>query len=173
MSKLTKIFFALLTISVISFSSFVGTEIYLATNFKKNCSQYIEMAARSTTVELAKENLGKAISFAEEHNITSGNSSLFVKYPGNDIGFWYKNLVETYSSLEKLGSDSALENSNVLMKIESLIEKTDDGQKAIYPDSIYEYPYQTLLFGWGILSVILFIFFLFAFCINFSLDNEY
>lgn len=80
MSKLTKILLTFVIISALSFLSFIGTEIYLETNFKKNCSEYIELAARSTTVELAKENLVKAIAFVEEHNLTSGNSSIFVKY---------------------------------------------------------------------------------------------
>lgn len=172
MSKLTKILLTFVIISALSFLSFVCTEIYLETNFKKNCSQYIELAARSTTVELAKENLVKAISFVEEHNLTSGNSSIFVKYPSNDIGFWYKNLVETYSSLEQLDGNSALENSNVLMKLESLTIQTDKGQKAIYPDNIYEYPNQIFLFWWGILSGFICIGCILTFLAKFSIYYE-
>lgn len=172
MSKLTKILLALVIISALSFISSIGTEIYLETNFKKNCSQYIELAARSTTVELAKENLANAITFAEDNNLTSGNSSLFVKYPNNDIGFWYKNLVETYSSLEELDGNSALENSNVLIKLESLTAQTDKGSIAIYPNNIYEYPHQLSLFCWGILSAILLLISFLAFLAKFSVYCE-
>lgn len=172
MSKITKILLSLVIISALSFLSFIGTEIYLETKFKKNCSQYIELAARSTTVELAKENLAKAISYAEENNLTSGNTGVFVKYPNNDIGFWYKNLVETYASLEKLDGSSALENSNVLMKLESLTEQTDDGRTVIYPDNIYEYPHQVLLLWWGILSAIFLLISVLAFLAKFSVYYE-
>lgn len=158
MSRLTKVFLAFTIISAILFFSYAGVDIYRSTQFNKNCAEYIELAARSTTVEMAKENLDKAITYAETKGVTTGDTNIFVDYPTNDINFWYQNLVETRSALETLDDSSAFEESNVLLKLETLTKQTKYGIAAIYPDNIYEYPNQVLFFWWGLISGIMFFF---------------
>lgn len=155
MSKLAKTFLAFTIIALISCFSCMGIDIYLDAKFDAQCADYIVLASRATTVGMAKEHLGKAISYAEEKGLTTGDTNIFIDYPRKDISIWYRNLVETYSLLEELDENSTLEESNVLLKVEALTENTENGARAIYPESIYEYPYHVFFFWWILVSLIM------------------
>ena len=123
-----------------------------------NCIQYIEKAATSNTVEIAKENLSKVITYAEEHNLTEGTVSIFYKQPMNDIGYWYKQITAIYNELDKLSEDSTpLERSNVLMKLNESL--TDKEGFAILPDGLSIYPDNVAYFWWAIVSLLNSLFF--------------
>lgn len=122
------------------------------TQFEINCTQYLERAANASTVELAKEELAKVISYAEEKKLTEGVVSVFFRHPRNDIGYWYKNITAAYAELENLSEDAtSLEKTNVLMKLRETL--TDEGYVTI-PDEIALYPNNVLYFWWGTLSII-------------------
>ena len=124
--------------------------------FDMNCTQYIKRAADANTVELAKDELEKAISYAEEEDLTEGIVSIFLHQPQNDIGFWYNNMKEAYSELENLPEEATpLEKTNVLMKLrESLTDETDSGISVTMPSGISLYPYNAMYFWIGIIFVI-------------------
>lgn len=121
-----------------------------------NCTQYLKRAADANTVETAKEELEKAISYAEEKKLTDGVVSIIFHQPKNDIGFWYKNMKEAYAELENLPDDaSSLERTNVLMKLrESLTDDTESGISVTVPDGISIYPYNVGYCLWGLFSTI-------------------
>lgn len=156
MRKETKKIMVFAIIATIVFGAWSTVRIVKSVQFNINCTQYIKRAADANTVELAKEELAKAISYAEENNLTEGVVSIFFHQPSNDIGYWYKNMTEAYTELEKLPEDvSSLEKTNVLMKLrETLTDENNSGVVVTFPDGISIYPSNVLYFWWGILSII-------------------
>lgn len=138
--------------------AWLTTRIVKMVDFGNNCTQYIERAANSASVETAKEELDKAILYLESHELTDGFVTIVMEQPRNDIGFWYQNLVNARDELEMLQEgSSSLEKSNILMKLrETLL----DDDKVIVPEGIEIYPYNKLYFAWSmsfLASIILFI----------------
>ena len=124
--------------------------------FATNCSQHIKMAADASTVDVAKSELSKAITYAEENNLTSGVVSIFLHQPKNDVGYWYNNIKNAYKELEDIPEDaSQLEKTNVLMKLrETLVDSNEDGVKVTVPSGISIYPHNVFYFWFGIISMI-------------------
>lgn len=154
MIRTSKIFTVLTIISLLVFLAWGTTRTVKCVQFELNCTQYLKRAADANTVELAKEELSKAISYAEQNNLTEGVVSIFLHQPKNDIGFWYKNMVEAYNELEKLPEDAdSLEKTNTLMKLrETLTDQKDYGVSVTVPDGITIYPNNVIYFWWGLLS---------------------
>lgn len=154
MRKTTKIFKVLAIIATIAFGAWGTARIVKDVQFDMNCSQYIKRATDANTVETAKEELAKAISYAEENNLTKGIVSIFFHQPENDIGYWYKNMTETYGELENLSEDAtSLEKTNVLMKLrETLTDQEESRVSVTIPDGISIYPNNVSYFLWGLLS---------------------
>ncbi len=143
-------------IFALSFLTWAGVRIVKAHQFGVNCKQYIKRAADASTIELAKEELGKAMSYAEEKNLTSGIVSIFLRQPKNDISYWYRNMKDAYSELDALPAEATpLEKTNVLMKLrESLTDEKDGDLSVTVPDGISIYPYNVLYFVWALLSIL-------------------
>lgn len=156
MGKVTKIFMVFAIITTIALGTWVTVRIVKATQFEIGCAQYIKRAADANTVETAKEELSKAISYAEKNNLTEGVASIFLHQPRNDVGYWYKNMKESYFELENLSENAtSLEKTNVLMKLrETLTDDQESGVIVTLPDGISIYPYNFLYFLWGLLSFI-------------------
>lgn len=131
-----------------------GIRISKGVQFKQNVSGYLKRAADANTIELAKEELTKAINYLEANNITSGYTSILWETPDEDIDFWYRNLKASQTELENLKSDSALEKTNVLIKLR---ETLTDGEKSrvTVPEGLAVYPNNKL---WGFLMFIASIF---------------
>ena len=130
MGKTAKIIKAFAMMATLMFCAWSTVRIVKAVQFNMNCTQYIKRAADANTVELAKEELAKAISYAERNNLTEGVVSIFLQQPKNDIGYWYKNLTESL---------------------------TDEKQSGVYvtmPYGISIYPENVFYFWWGLLSSI-------------------
>lgn len=161
MGKSTKIFIVFAIIATIVFGACVTVRTVKGVQFDINCTQHLKRAADANTVELAKEELAKAISYAEENNLTEGIVSIFLHQPRNDVGYWYKNMSEAYAELEKLPEDAtSLEKSNMLMKLrEALLDEEEAEVSVTIPDGIDIYPNNVLYFWWGVLS--------FTFCLGF------
>ena len=86
-------------------------------NYNVGCATYIEAAATADRVSSAKENLSIALSYAEEHNLTSGGDD-------NSIGVWYGNLKKVYLELEHLPEElTEVERLYVLRWIRSSINE--------------------------------------------------
>ena len=155
MEKATKVI-ALAILATLVFCAWSTVRIVKAVQFDMNCTQYIKRAADANTVELAQEELAKAISYAEENNLTEGVVSIFLHQPKNDVGYWYKNLTEAYAELENLSEDAtSLEKTNLLMKMrESLTDEKQSGVSVTMPRGISIYPKNVRYFWWGLISTI-------------------
>lgn len=161
MSKKVTVFFVFAIIFTVLFLAVATVATVKGIVFDMNCTQYIKRAADANTVELAMDELEKAISYAEEEDLTEGIVSIFLHQPQNDIGFWYNNMKEAYSELENLPEDATpLERTNVLMKLrESLTDETDSCIVVTMPSGIELYPYNAMYFWISCISVILAIIF--------------
>ena len=144
-------------IATLAFSLWATMHIVREWQFDLNCTQYIKRAADANTVDLAKEELAKAISYAERKNLTEGTVSIFLHQPKNDVGYWYKNVKEAYAELDSLPEDATpLEKTNVLMKLrESLTDNEGSEITVTKPDGISIYPYNVAYFWWGLSSFVI------------------
>lgn len=172
MKKAAIFFLVLAIISTVVFGAWAAVRIVKVVQLDLGCVQYLKRAADASTVETAKEELAKAISYAEENNLTDGVVSIFLRQPGNDVGYWYNNMVEAYNELDNLPEDaSSLEKTNVLMKLrETLTDEGETGVIVTIPCGISIYPNNVAYFWWGLLSFLLAIvfyilWFVFKYCI--------
>ena len=128
-----------------------GFRISKNIEFKQNVSGYLKRAADANTIALANQELTKVIDYLEANNITEGYTSIFYETPNEDISFWYQNLKASQLELTNLQSESALEKTNVLMKlIETLV---DNGEKTrvTIPPGLAVYPNNTM---WALLNLL-------------------
>lgn len=140
-----------LTLLVIA-CTVIGYRIHLSNSFDRNCKAYIYRTSEANTVPLATKELSIVVDYLEKNGLTSGYTSVFVNDPAEDIGFWYTNLKESLNELQNLDSNSALEKSNVLLKLrESLLSEKG---KAIIPKGLNVYPHNL---AWGIAMFLSFI----------------
>jgi hypothetical protein len=126
-------------------------------SYQKNCGGRLKLAADANTVELAKQELRKAVIWLEETGKTEGNSSFIIDVPANDVGFWYKNLKSSLEELEKVTPEtSQLERTNLLMKLrETLLDHSGQGGTVVTePAGITVYPHRWGYLIWAILGVI-------------------
>jgi len=137
---------------IVSFAIF-GVRISKKIQFKQNVSGYLKRAADANTVELANNELTKVIAYLETNNITSGYTSIFWQTPDEDIEFWYKNLKASQRELQNLKSESALEKTNVLIKLRETLLDTGERTRVTVPKGLAVYPDNML---WGILMLIAF-----------------
>lgn len=137
----------------------IVAQIIMSVNFSRNVKGYLKLAADASTVELAEEELGKALNYLEANNLTEGYTSIFYETPTEDIGFWYKNLKASKQELAKARNSSQLEKTNMLIKLrETLLDNGNEGKAHVtYPDGLQRYPYNLLfaLLSWAAI---------FAFC---------
>lgn len=156
MEKAAKTFLVLAIVTTVIFCIWGGARIVAGISFDKNCTQYLKRAADANSIEIAKVELGKAISYAESQGLTEGVVSIFLRQPMNDIGYWYTNMVTAYEELENLPEDSTpLEKTNVLMKLrETLTDNNGSGTSVTVPNGISIYPNNAGYFWWSIISSI-------------------
>lgn len=154
MVKVNKKIMVFAIIATIVFGVWMTVRIIKEVQFDMNCAQYIERAANASSIEIAKEELAKAISYAEENNMTEGVVSVFFHQPTNDVGYWYQNMTEVYDELEKIPEDAtSLEKTNVLLKLrETLTDRNSSNVYPTIPDGISVYPRNVIYFWWGVIS---------------------
>ena len=128
-----------------------GVRISKKIQFKQNVSGYLKRAADASTIEIANEELTKVITYLEANNLTSGSTSMIWETPNEDIGFWYKNLKASQNELQNLKSESALEKTNVLIKLRETLLDTGKRTKVTVPKGLAVYPNNKL---WGLLITI-------------------
>ena len=137
-----------LVLAMIVFFTTVIIEGVKEAHFDRNCTQYIERAAHANSVETAKENLAKAISYVETNNLTEGTVAVLFPQPKDDIGYWYDNIVDAYTVLENLPEDASnLEKTSVLTRIkDALTDEDESGAYVVTPEGIGVYPNNALYF---------------------------
>ncbi|MEO1714830.1 MAG: hypothetical protein AAFU60_15985 [Bacteroidota bacterium] len=125
--------------------------------FEAQVTGYLKLAADANTIDLAAENLEKAIAFLEANNLTSGNTGVLWETPERDIDFWYRNLTASLEGLKNLESDNPLEITNVLIKLrETLVDTGDNGNKVTVPKGIEVYPRNQAWMLYMLLAMVLF-----------------
>lgn len=149
-------FVVLTIVAVLAFCGWGIARTIKAISFDQNCGQYLKRSADANSIEMAKEELGIAISYAESHGLTEGTVSIFLHQPKNDIGYWYRNMKEAYKELEEVPEDtSRMEKTNILMKLrETLTDEGESGVEVTIPDGISIYPYNVSYFWWSIVSFV-------------------
>jgi len=140
--KMKTVLGILLFVPCIVFST---VELVWAIQLDQNCEGYLKRAADANTVEMAKEELGKAIEYAEEKKLTEGYTSILYKTPNEDVGFWYKNLKASSDELGRVKPETPqLERTNILMKLRETLLDSNDGKTSVtVPPGISKYPYNT------------------------------
>lgn len=121
-----------------------GLRISKKVVFEQNVTGYLKRAADANTIELAQEELTKALDYLEANELTSGYTSIFWETPDEDIDFWYRNLKASQHELQTLKSESALERTNVLIKLRETLVDTGESTKVTVPDGLSVYPNNSL-----------------------------
>ncbi len=136
---------------ILSSLTIFGLRISKKVTFQQNVSGLLKRAADANTIELANEELTKALDYLEANNLTSGYTSILWKTPDEDIDFWYRNLKASQEELQNLQSESALEKTNVLIKLRETLVDTGESTKVTVPDGLSVYPNNKL---WALLMTI-------------------
>ncbi len=129
----------------------LGIRIAAHVSFNWNCGEYLERAAVANSVELAKDQMDLAIKYLDDHQIQEGYTSILVRTPSEDVGFWYKNLTTCREELKSViakgeKGSSELEKSNILMKLrETLIQHNSKSTSLVCPEGIDVFPYNVLM----------------------------
>jgi hypothetical protein len=152
-----KIIMIISIISILIFVTAFSVRIYKNIMFDQQCGGYLKRAADSNNIDTAKKELSKSLKYLETNKLTKGYTSVFYKTPSEDLGFWYKNLKQSYDSLNTLDEKtSELEKSNMLMKLrETLLDDGESGTKITIPDGISIYPHNILFCSIFIFTIIL------------------
>ena len=137
----------LILVSLIIF----GIRISKGIELKQNVTGYLKRAADANTIKLANEELAKSIKYLESKNLTTGYTSILWKTPDEDIDFWYRNLKASQSELSNLKSESALEKTNVLIKLRETLLDSGEKSKVTIPKGLAVYPNNKL---WAFLTLI-------------------
>jgi len=126
---------------LVAFSlSVFGWRIYHKTVLKQNVTGYIKRAADANTIELANQELTRVLDYLEANDMTEGYTSVLWQTPDEDIGFWYNNLKASQKELATLNSNSALEKTNVLMKLRETLLDQGERTKVTVPSGLSVYP---------------------------------
>ena len=122
---------------------------------KQNVTGHLKRAADASTIHLAKQELLSAVDYLEENNLTQGYTSVLWKTPDEDITFWFQNLKASLYELEHLKSESALERTNVLIKLRETLVDQGESTRVTVPKGLHVFPNNkrwTILMSLAILS---------------------
>lgn len=122
---------------VIAAVTIFGFRISKAIDFKQNVSGYLKRASTANTIDLAEQELSRSIKYLEDHKMTTGYTSVIYKTPDEDVDFWYRNLKASQHELQTLNSSSALEKTNVLMKLRETLQDTPKGISAFPNNTLW------------------------------------
>ncbi len=148
--SLTLIVSSVLGVAVIGYMTFCSIQ------FERNCEGYLKRAADSNTIELAKQELRRAIDYIESENLTSGSTHIIYSTPASDLGFWYTNLKASLEELESTPPDvDRLVASNQLLKLrESLMDNGEKRTKVTAPRHIGLFPNQVAIQSLAFVSLL-------------------
>lgn len=120
-----------------------GTEI----KFRRDVMGHLERSANASTTEMASQELTMALAKIENRGMTHGTTALFYPTPGDDVGYWHRNLRSAQVGLESLSPDaSELEKSNMLLKLrETILEHSDGDDEVTSPEGIAVFPNNQLI----------------------------
>lgn len=111
-----------------------GFRVSKKIDFKQNVSGYLKRASNANTIDLAEQELTRSIKYLEDNKMTTGYTSILYKTPDEDVDFWFRNLKASQHELQTLNSSSALEKTNVLMKLRETLQDTPKGI-SVFPNN--------------------------------------
>jgi hypothetical protein len=154
----------LTVIAIVSLFAWLSTRIYANIKFGIDCDGHLKRAADANSIELATQELTVVITYLEQHQMTTGYTSIFYNEPDEDVGFWYTNLKVSLQGLEREPPTAAeLEKSNILLKLrQTLLDVSASSESVTEPSGISIFPrnVQYAYWAWG--SLVAFIVFLIA-----------
>ena len=140
------------------------SEIVQNIKFNAIVTGYLKRAADANTIQIAEQELDKALSEIEKRGLTKGNTYVLWETPATDIGFWYNNLKTSSQELKNLSPEtSAMEKSNMLIKLrETLLDHGQQGDHVTVPYGIGLYPYNSGYFfgslvAWAFFGIVIII----------------
>lgn len=144
-------------VATVMFGGWVAIRAIKAFSFENECGAYIKRAANASTIQMANEEISKAIIYLEKEHLTSGTVSIFFENPKNDVGYWYNNIKTAKEELERIPIDaSQLEKNTALLKLhETLTDSKNDKASINAPSGISIYPNNVLYFCWCAISLAL------------------
>ncbi len=123
--------------------------------FDRNCGGYLKRAADASTIELAIQELDRAMTYIEKSKLTSGYTSVVYKTPDEDVGFWYLNLKSALVELRKVGPETTqLERSNILLKLRETLLDKKESEEITLPSGVTIYPNNSFYAFWAIGSLL-------------------
>ena len=132
--------------------------IVASVQYDQSCGGYLKRAADANNVDLAKQELARALAWINANDLRDGYTSVAWRTPDEDVGFWHTNLTASLQELESVNPEaSQLEKTNVLMKLRETL--LDQGESTIVtePDGISVYP-DNVAYAWaGWISLIVFL----------------
>lgn len=133
--------------------------IVQSVQLRQDCTGYLKRAADSNSIELALEQLNIAVAYLESSGKTSGYTSILYKTPDEDVTFWYHNLKTCQAELQRVTPETtALERSNILLKLRETLVDTSDGATIVtYPSGLVRHPHNTIyaIVNWLVLLITL------------------
>ena len=132
----------------------VGFRMAKKVEFKQNVTGYLKRAADANTIDLANQELTKALDYLEANDLTSGYTSVLYETPDEDIDFWYRNLKASQAELQNLQSESTLEKTNLLIKLRETLLDTGEKTRVTVPDGMAVYPHNKFWAGMMIFALL-------------------
>jgi hypothetical protein len=133
------------------FATWATVRIVSAVQYDQNCGGYLKRAADANTVDLAKQELSRALTYINANGIKEGYTSVAWRTPDEDLGFWHTNLSASLQELDTINTEaSQLEKTNALMKLRETLLDHGDSASVTEPDGISIYPNNVSMawFGW-------------------------
>jgi hypothetical protein len=131
---------------VVFFGGFIYINVILHCPFAQQCEVHLQRAATAPTIELARQELAVAIEYLENNSLTTGYTSVFCNTPGDDIGYWYRNIKAAHLSLTNIANDvSQSDRTAVLLRLRQTL--VDGDGDVILPGGIHKYPHNKIYFG--------------------------
>jgi len=112
--------------------------------FTRNCKGYLKRAADANTIQLARQELAKAVEYLQSAKLNSGGTHVLYATPNCELDFWYENLNSSLVELESFPTDQdPLTVSNQLLKLrETIMDNGDHGTKVTVPPNVHVFPNQ-------------------------------
>ena len=107
-----------MVLGAVLFLAWMITRIVSGIHLQQDFTGHLKRASDANRIELAEQELGTAVKYLEDNNLTSGYTSILWQTPDEDIKFFYDNLKGAHEELKSIPDTvSLLESSNQLIKL--------------------------------------------------------
>ena len=144
---------ALAIVAWVPFLIFVCARIVMDVNFDRNIEGHLKLAADSSSIELAIDELKIATAAMEAY--PAGFTSIIYNTPDESVTFWIKNTKTCLNQLEVIPKTASLmdKNSSLLKARQILLDHKSNGESVTSPAGISIYPFNLLWTIFGTLTI--------------------